>query len=35
MAAGDPIKLGALTTNGVFLMTSETGIIIKLVPARR
>jgi hypothetical protein len=28
MAAGDPIKLGALATNGVFLMTSETGIII-------
>lgn len=28
MAAGDPIKLGALATNGVFLMTSETSIII-------
>jgi hypothetical protein len=28
MAAGDPIKLGSLATNGVFLMTSETGIII-------
>src|SRR5215471_4533330 len=28
MAAGDPIKLGALATNGIFLMTSETGIII-------
>jgi hypothetical protein len=28
MPAGDPIKLGALATNGVFLMTSETGIII-------
>jgi len=28
MAVGDPIKLGALATNGVFLMTSETGIII-------
>ncbi|HKP92331.1 MAG TPA: hypothetical protein VJS88_00415 [Chthoniobacterales bacterium] len=28
MAAGDPVKLGALATNGVFLMTSETGIII-------
>ncbi len=28
MAAGDPILLGALATNGVFLMTSETGIII-------
>ena len=28
MAAGDPILLGSLTTNGVFLMTSETGIII-------
>jgi hypothetical protein len=28
MATGDPIKLGALATNGVFLMTSETGIII-------
>jgi len=28
MAVGDPVKLGALATNGVFLMTSETGIII-------
>jgi len=28
MAAGSPILLGALATNGVFLMTSETGIII-------
>src|ERR1043166_7392231 len=28
MAAGDPIKLGALATNGVFLMTSEVGIIV-------
>jgi hypothetical protein len=28
MAVGDPIKLGSLATNGVFLMTSETGIII-------
>jgi hypothetical protein len=28
MAAGDPVKLGALAANGVFLMTSETGIII-------
>lgn len=28
MAAGDPILLGSLATNGVFLMTSETGIII-------
>ncbi len=28
MAAGDPIKLGALASNGVFLMTSETAIII-------
>ena len=28
MAAGDPILLGALASNGVFLMTSETGIII-------
>ena len=28
MAAGDPILLGSLTANGVFLMTSETGIII-------
>ena len=28
MAAGDPIKLGALATNGVFLMSSETAIII-------
>lgn len=28
MAAGDPVKLGALATNGIFLMTSETGIII-------
>jgi hypothetical protein len=28
MAAGDPIKTGALAANGVFLMTSETGIII-------
>jgi hypothetical protein len=27
-AAGDPIKLGALATNGVFLMTSEVGIIV-------
>lgn len=28
MAAGDPIKLGALASNGVFLMTSESGVII-------
>ncbi len=28
MAAGDPILLGSLASNGVFLMTSETGIII-------
>lgn len=28
MAAGDPILLGSLSSNGVFLMTSETGIII-------
>ncbi len=28
MPAGSPILLGALATNGVFLMTSETGIII-------
>ncbi len=28
MAAGDPILLGSLAANGVFLMTSETGIII-------
>ncbi len=28
MAAGDPVLLGSLATNGVFLMTSETGIII-------
>ena len=28
MAAGDPILVGSLATNGVFLMTSETGIII-------
>jgi len=28
MAIGDPILLGALATNGVFLMTSEAGIII-------
>lgn len=28
MAAGDPIKLGALAANGTFLMTSETSIII-------
>ncbi len=28
MPAGSPILLGSLTTNGVFLMTSETGIII-------
>ncbi len=28
MAVGDPITLGSLATNGIFLMTSETGIII-------
>ncbi len=28
MAAGDPIKLGSLTANATFLMSSETGIII-------
>jgi hypothetical protein len=28
MATGDPVLLGALATNGVFLMTSEDGIII-------
>ena len=28
MATGDPVLLGSLATNGVFLMTSEDGIII-------
>jgi hypothetical protein len=28
MAVGDPILLGALATDGVFLMTPEAGIII-------
>lgn len=29
MAAGDPIKLGSLATNVVFLLSAETGIIIE------
>jgi hypothetical protein len=28
MAAGDPIKVGSLATNGIFLMSSESAILI-------
>lgn len=28
MAVGDPILLGALASNGIFLMTPQTGIIV-------